>query len=84
MKHLHAVRMVTVLEPALPIRTLWIVSTDNRDFTFDDILMVNSFSYSYEFGQSFYVGVMSKSEFEEKYSNKISANWLVERCEQQK
>lgn len=78
MKHLHAVRVVGKYEPNLPLRELWIVSTDNRDFTFDDILMVNEISCNYEFGQSFYVGVMSKSEFEEKYNNRISVEWLAE------
>lgn len=76
-KHLHAVRVIQRYEPQLPMRELWVIDSESKDLTLDDILRINDIDDRYEFGQGFYAGHLSKDEFEEKYADRMIFLWRV-------
>lgn len=77
-KHLHAVRVVSSYEGFIPMRVMWVVEANSKDFTLDDVVRVNEMHPNhYEFGQSFYIGYMTEADFKSSYGEKNSFSWMV-------
>lgn len=76
-KHLHAIRVVERYDQHRLMRELWVVNSESKDLTLDDILRINEIDDEYEFFQGFYAGYLSKEEFNEKYSERMICLWRV-------
>lgn len=76
MKHQHAIRLIHV--NGRPIEALAIYEAESANLTIEDFYSINGVSNYYQYGVSFYIGFMTKTDAYDKLTSmgiKINNLW---------